>query len=176
MSWRNFRPLGKSQDVLLVTNYAMLRAQHLVVAFPGQTVLLHSCYRTTSGAMILGEQAEQSPGYCTKLRANARIFTPKKREATGRQTFVCDKCSTLKISTPSWKCVLLHAPRDCEDLDSLSKLGQLAGDIFALPHELGVLGKPDLKVFGSGLVPHPTHKPVANVVHEKLMNQLGDNV
>lgn len=71
---------------------------------------------------------------------------------------------------------LPHATHDLKDFHGLLKLSEFAGDLLAPPQGLGVLREPDLTVFVSGLLLHPADESVAYVVHEKVVDLLGDDV
>ena len=56
------------------------------------------------------------------------------------------------------------------------ELAKFTSNFLALADRLGVFREPGLEVRAGGLLKHPLHEAVAQTVHEKIVDLLGDHV
>ena len=71
---------------------------------------------------------------------------------------------------------LLHVTRFFQEFNTLLELTKFAGDVLAFAERLVVFREPGLKVRAGDLLEHPGHEAVAQAVHEKMVDLLGDHV
>ena len=71
---------------------------------------------------------------------------------------------------------LLNVTRFSQDIKRLLELAKFTGDVLALAGRLGVFREPSLEVRAGDLLTHPAYEAVAQAVHEKMVDLLGDHV